>query len=191
MGPETKKPSRGTMLSPILIGLGANLPSPIHGPPLATGEAALVELERRGLHIRARSPWYESAPVPISDQPWYVNAVIEVATALVPEALLALLHEVEREFGRVRREVNAARILDLDLLAYGDLVRDGPEPPVLPHPRLAERAFVLLPLADLRPDWRHPATGESVRALIGRLPADQVTRRLPAGADAATRRGAE
>jgi 2-amino-4-hydroxy-6-hydroxymethyldihydropteridine diphosphokinase len=129
--------------------------------------------------------------VPISDQPWYVNAVVEAATALAPEALLALLHEVEREFGRVRREVNAARILDLDLLAYGDLVRDGPGPPVLPHPRLAERAFVLLPLADLRPDWRHPATGESIRALIARLPADQVTRRLAARDDAATRRGAE
>jgi 2-amino-4-hydroxy-6-hydroxymethyldihydropteridine diphosphokinase len=191
MGGAMKKPSGTIALSPIVIGLGANLPS-TYGSPRATCEAALAEFECRGLRIVARSPWYESAPVPISDQPWYVNGVVEVATELEPVPLLALLHEIEREFGRVRREVNAARILDLDLLAYGDLVREGPEPPLLPHPRLAERAFVLLPLADLRPDWRHPATGESIRALIARLPADQVTRRLPPGkAAAAPRRSAE
>jgi 2-amino-4-hydroxy-6-hydroxymethyldihydropteridine diphosphokinase len=191
MGGARKKPSRHTALSPIVIGLGANLPS-TYGSPRETCEAALAELERRGLRIVARSPWYESAPVPISDQPWYVNGVVEVEAALDPARLLALLHEIEREFGRVRREVNAARVLDLDLLAYGDLVREGPEPPVLPHPRLAERAFVLLPLADLRPDWRHPATGEGIQALIARLPADQVTRRLPPGKDAAAaRRSAE
>lgn len=191
MGGVQKKPSGTIALSPIVIGLGANLPSS-YGSPRETCEAALAELERRGLRIAARSPWYESAPVPISDQPWYVNGVAEVETRLDPVQLLALLHEVEREFGRVRREVNAARVLDLDLLAHGDIVREGPEPPVLPHPRLAGRAFVLLPLADLHPDWRHPATGEGIRSLIARLPADQVTRRLPPGKDAAAaRRSAE
>jgi 2-amino-4-hydroxy-6-hydroxymethyldihydropteridine diphosphokinase len=191
MGGARKKPSRTIALSPIVIGLGANLPSS-YGSPRETCEAALAEFERRGLTIVARSPWYESAPVPVSDQPWYVNGVVEVVTRLDPAQLLALLHEVEREFGRVRREVNAARVLDLDLLAYGDLVREGPEPPVLPHPRLVQRGFVLLPLADLHPDWHHPATGEGIRALIARLPADQVTRRLSLDqADAAARRSAE
>src|SRR5215472_9513030 len=84
---------------PILIGLGANLPSPEHGPPVATLKAALAALAGRGLRIRARSRWWESAPVPISDQPWYVNGVIEVATTLPPEDLLGLLHSLESDFG--------------------------------------------------------------------------------------------
>ena len=164
---------------PVLIGLGANLPSPEHGPPVATLEAALAALAARGLRIRARSRWWESAPVPISDQPWYVNGVIEVETSLAPEALLALLHEVEAGFGRLRSVPNAPRILDLDLLAYGSLVRVGPAPPLLPHPRMAERAFVLHPLAEIRPGWRHPATGLGQPELIARLSSDQIVRPLP------------
>ena len=146
--------------APILIALGANLPTERHGPPRAALDSALAELERRGVKILRRSRWYESAPVPISDQPWYVNGVAEVETAFGPEALLGLLHEVEAAFGRVRREANAPRTLDLDLIAYGALVRgEGGPPPVLPHPRMAGRAFVLLPLAEIRPDWRHPVLG--------------------------------
>src|SRR5215469_16772577 len=128
--------------APILIGLGANLPSPDHGPPRATLEAAVGTLAGRGLEIRARSRWWESAPIPVSDQPWYVNGVVEVGTALSPVALLALLHRLEAEFGRQRSVPYAPRILDLDLLAYGNVVRSGPEPPLLPHPRMVERAFV-------------------------------------------------
>jgi len=164
---------------PILIGLGANLPSPEHGPPVVTLEAALAALASRGLRIRARSRWWESAPVPVSDQPWYVNGVIEVETSLAPEALLALLHEVEAGFGRLRSVPNAPRILDLDLLAYGSLVREGPAPPLLPHPRMAERAFVLHPLAEIRPGWRHPASGLSLPQLIARLSSEQIVRPLP------------
>jgi 2-amino-4-hydroxy-6-hydroxymethyldihydropteridine diphosphokinase len=173
---EKQGPQAG---GPILIGLGANLPSPEHGPPVATLEAALAALERPALRIRARSRWWESAPVPISDQPWYVNGVIEVETGLAPETLLALLHEVEAGFGRLRSVPNAPRILDLDLLAYGTLVREGPAPPLLPHPRMAERAFVLHPLAEIRPGWRHPASGLGLPQLIARLPSDQIVRPLP------------
>lgn len=163
---------------PILLGLGANLPAAGYASPLATLEAALTELERRGLKILDRSSWWESAPVPLSDQPWYVNGVARLETPLGPEPLLALLHGVEAGFGRHRRVPNEARALDLDLLAYRDLVRNGPEPPILPHPRLAGRGFVLLPLAEILPDWRHPATGEAVRELIRRLPDGQTCRRL-------------
>ena len=166
------------LAGPILIGLGANLPSPVHGSPRRTLEAALQALVRRGLEICARSRWWESAPVPVSDQPWYVNGVAEVAGASGPEALLALLHEVEGEFGRLRSAPNAPRILDLDLLAYGDLLRPGPTPPILPHPRLAERAFVLRPLADLAPAWRHPVNGIPIEALVAALPAGQIMERL-------------
>src|SRR5262249_47763385 len=136
-------------------------------------------LAEGGLRLTARSRWWESAPVPISEQPWYVNGVVEVETALDPAALLARLHEVEAGFGRHRSVLNAPRILDLDLLAYGRLVREGPQPPLLPHPRMAGRAFVLFPLAEIRPDWRHPATGESVQELIAQLPPEQIARPLP------------
>ena len=94
-----------------------------------------------------------------------------------PAALLALLHRTEAEFGRVRRWRNEARVLDLDLLAYGDLASDGADGgPVLPHPRMADRAFVLLPLAEIAPGWRHPATGQTVEALIAALPIGQAIR---------------
>ena len=176
-----EKQGRGEAPSsgPILIGLGANLPSPRHGAPVATLEAAVVALAARGLAIRARSRWWESAPVPVSDQPWYVNGVVEVETVLAPEALLALLHEIEAAFGRHRSVPNAPRVLDLDLLAYGGLVRTGPLPPLLPHPRMADRAFVLYPLRDIRPDWRHPASGLGLAALIARLTPEQVVRPFP------------
>jgi 2-amino-4-hydroxy-6-hydroxymethyldihydropteridine diphosphokinase len=164
---------------PILIGLGANLPSPEFGPPTSTLEAAIGALAAGGLLICARSRWWESAPQPVSDQPWYVNGVIEVATGLGPEALLALLHEVEARFGRQRSVPNAPRILDLDILAYGSILRAGPDPPLLPHPRMAGRGFVLHPLADIRPAWRHPADGRSLPELIAALAPDQIVRPLP------------
>ena len=166
------------MPNPILIAIGSNLPSPEFGSPRAICEAALTALSRHGLRIVRRSRWFESAPVPLSDQPWFVNGVAVVETALAPGDLLALLHETERRFGRERREVNAARSLDLDLIAYGDLVRTE-APPLLPHPRLHERAFVLLPLADVAPDWRHPVDGRALSAMIAALPAGQSIRPLP------------
>lgn len=156
----------------ILIGLGANLPS-VAGPPQATLEAALTTLAEAGVEVIRRSRFYRSAPVPPADQPWFVNAVVAVATMLTPEMLLALLHRIEVRFGRKRLYPNAARTLDLDLLAYDDLLRDRPEGPILPHPRLYERAFVLLPLVEVAPGWRHPRLGCTVEALIVRLPQGQ------------------
>ncbi|HSR71316.1 MAG TPA: 2-amino-4-hydroxy-6-hydroxymethyldihydropteridine diphosphokinase [Kiloniellales bacterium] len=158
----------------IFIGLGANLPSPRHGPPRATLEAALSALEARGLGIRRRSRWYRSAPQPPSDQPWFVNGVAELAPGPEPAEILALLHRVEADFGRVRRERNEARLLDLDLLAYDERVSGPGEQPELPHPRMAERGFVLVPLAELAPGWRHPQSGLTVEALIGSLPPESL-----------------
>jgi len=156
----------------ILVALGANLPSREFGPPLASLEAALRLLEEEGVRIARRSQWYRSAPVPPSDQPWYVNGVAEVEARLSPEALLATLHRIEARFGRVRQRRNEARVLDLDLLAYGDRVSaEGDPPPELPHPRLHERAFVLLPMAEIAPDWHHPRSGLTVAEMVRKLPA--------------------
>jgi 2-amino-4-hydroxy-6-hydroxymethyldihydropteridine diphosphokinase len=157
----------------IVIAVGANLPADGYANPLATCEAAVKRLAEDNLiGVVAESPWYESEPVPPSDQPWYVNGVVLVESALRPKQLLARLHEIEAEFGRVRRTQNEARPLDLDLIDYGGAVRDGEDGgPVLPHPRARQRAFVLLPLADVAPYWRDPVGGISVAELIDSLPA--------------------
>lgn len=160
----------------VYVGLGANLDHPKYGPPIATLTAALAELARHGVEIKRLSPWYRSAPVPASDQPWFVNAVAEVATGLPPDALLGELHAVENIFGRVRSVPNAARFIDLDLLDFHGEIASGKA--ILPHPRMAERAFVLRPLADLAPDWRHPISGVSIGALLAALPAGQAIERL-------------
>lgn len=157
----------------IIIALGANLPHPVFGPPEATLMQALAELSRTGLTVVRRSRFYRTAPVPASSQPWFVNAVAAVETRHGPIEALAKLQEIEVKFGRARKVVNEARVLDLDLIDYDGLVRPGPEPPILPHARASERAFVLLPLADIDPAWRHPASGASLAELIARLPADQ------------------
>ncbi|MDE2229407.1 MAG: 2-amino-4-hydroxy-6-hydroxymethyldihydropteridine diphosphokinase [Alphaproteobacteria bacterium] len=152
----------------ILIALGANLPSEV-GRPRATLEAAIASLAQEGGEIVARSRIYQSAPVPNSDQPNYLNAVVAIKTRLDPVSLLALLNRLEVRFGRQRGEPNAARPLDLDLIAYDDVIRDAP--PVLPHPRMHERAFVLLPMAEIAPGWRHPRLGLAIEELIRRLSA--------------------
>jgi 2-amino-4-hydroxy-6-hydroxymethyldihydropteridine diphosphokinase len=168
----------------ILLGVGANLPSRRFGSPRATCEAALKTLSQgHGITVIRRSRWYRSAPQPASDQPWFVNGVALIETGLAPDALLELLHRVEKDFGRIRGRPNAARPLDLDLLTYGESVRgwDGPDrvrPPILPHPRLHERAFVLRPLADIAPEWCHPVTRQRLDKLIALLPPDQLVEPL-------------
>jgi 2-amino-4-hydroxy-6-hydroxymethyldihydropteridine diphosphokinase len=160
----------------IFLGLGGNMPSEQFGPPRATLEAALAALKRHGVRIPRRSRWYRSRPLPDDGQPWYVNGVAEIETTLPPGELLALLLEIEREFGRERRKRWAPRTIDLDLLAYHELSNwdaGAAAPPVVPHPRLHERAFVLVPLAELAPEWRHPVLGHTVEALLEALPTGQ------------------
>lgn len=161
----------------IHIGLGANLRHPRFGDPVRTLGAALRRLAHLGVRTRRRSSWYRSAPVPASDQPWYVNAVAEVSTGLGPEATLAALHRVEAEFGRVREARNAARWIDIDLIDYDNILINN-ENISIPHPRSHLRAFVLLPLAELVPAWRHPRTGDAIVDLIAALPPDQRIERL-------------
>lgn len=161
------------------IGLGANLPHPVHGSPRQTLEVVVDALSTLGLDIVARSSWYESAPVPMADQPWYVNGVLALHSDLSAVDLLQKLHRVEAEFGRVRSVVNAPRVVDLDLLDHrGEHRSVEAGAPILPHPRMADRLFVLLPLQEIAPGWRHPVSKTGIADLIAALPADQVTRLL-------------
>ena len=166
------------MHNSIFVGAGANLTHERYGAPRQTLEAALDELGRHGVRTLRLSPWYRTAPVPASDQPWFVNAVAEMASDLPADALLAALHAVETAFGRRRTLPNAARPIDLDLLDYhGEIAAGGPGRATLPHPRMIGRAFVLRPLADLAPDWHHPVTGQPISELLAALPPDQVAER--------------
>jgi len=162
----------------ILIGLGSNLTTEAQKTSQEVLESALNLLVDNDTSIEGLSSWYRSAPVPISDQPWFVNGVARLSTTLPPDDLLARLHEVEAQFGRVRTVRNASRTLDLDLLAYDDVVSEVPGGLVLPHPRIAERAFVLLPLAELVPDWRHPVSGQTASEMLAALPSGQQVERI-------------
>jgi 2-amino-4-hydroxy-6-hydroxymethyldihydropteridine diphosphokinase len=165
----------------ILIGLGANLRLPDGTPPSETLRRAASEIAALpGLASAQLSRLWDTAPVPPSDQPRYVNAVLRLEGTAEPAALLAALGEIEFRFGRIRGEPNAARTLDLDLLDLDGMVRRA-APPILPHPRLAGRAFVLLPLAEVAPAWRHPVTGETAGALIEALPEAERQACIPLG----------
>ena len=156
----------------ILVGLGANLRAGGQSiSSLATCQVALLRLAQRGVTLRRRSGWYVSAPVPSSSQDWYINAVVALDTRLTPGLLLKELLSVESCFGRVRSGRWGARTLDLDLLAYSQVVCDGnsPDELILPHPRILERAFVVQPIAEIAPAWSHPVNGRSIKGQVAVL----------------------
>jgi len=159
----------------ILIAIGANLPAADGASPLLTCRRAAAALDAiPGMRLVALSRWWVSAPVPASDQPDYVNGVARLDGNVTPEALLEALHALERRAGRrAAPNRNAARPLDLDIIALGRLVRRAPDP-VVPHPRAHLRAFVLAPLAEVAPGWVHPALGRTVEALLADLRAQRL-----------------
>jgi 2-amino-4-hydroxy-6-hydroxymethyldihydropteridine diphosphokinase len=152
------------------VGVGSNLDE-----PLQQVRAAIAELaEMPGSRVTGRSSLYRSAPIGKADQPDYINAVVEIATDLSPEGLLGQLGAIEARHGRVRGERNAPRTLDLDLLLYDQAVIETPDLTV-PHPRMHERAFVLLPLAELAPTAIVPGHG-AVEALLPGVAAQRLER---------------
>lgn len=152
------------------IALGANLPfRNLAGPALL--QAALAALESRGVLIERISSVWTTLAWPNPDDPPFANAVAQVwPQSADPLALMALLLDVEQAFGRVRGAPNAPRTMDLDLLDMDGLILNHPNL-ILPHPRMADRRFVLGPLCDIAPDWRHPATGKTATALLAALSA--------------------
>jgi 2-amino-4-hydroxy-6-hydroxymethyldihydropteridine diphosphokinase len=143
-----------------ILGLGSNL-----GDRVRNLERALDHL-KHAVRLERLSSVYETEPVGDREQPWYLNMVCYGVTLLRPDALLAYLQKVEEALGRERsRKRNSPRAVDIDILAHDDLVIDEPDLQI-PHPRLAERAFVLEPLAEIAPEWRHPVEGKTAKELL-------------------------
>ena len=147
-------------LTKCAIALGSNL-----GDSLATLKSAIATLNNTSeITVNSHSSWYKTAPVG-PPQPDYINACAILEVALEPKQLLAALLEIEIKFNRIRREKWGPRTLDLDLLLYDNLILETPTL-TLPHPRMLERAFVLVPLAEIAPDWVHPVTKSAIGKLL-------------------------
>ena len=159
----------------VYLGLGSNL-----GDRETALKAALGALEAAGVHIRRVSPVYETEPQDVREQGWFLNLVAEAETDLFPLQLLQRIGRIERELGRTRTVAKGPRSIDIDILLYGNFVIETPQLTV-PHPRLAERRFVLAPLADLAPDLRHPVSRRTVRELLAGITGQTV--RLRAGSE--------
>jgi len=181
----------------ILIALGANLPSRA-GAPEATLRAAMGRLRREGARGLRVSRFYRTPCFPPGAGPDYVNAAASLRFEGGPERLLERLHVIEAAFGRARVQRWGQRTLDLDLIAAGATVlpdratfrrwcelapdqqaQSAPDELILPHPRLQDRAFVLVPLADVAPDWRHPVLGKTVREMLSELAQEEVAAAVP------------
>lgn len=171
-----------------VFAFGGNLPSSV-GSVEETINAAMAELVMRNIFVLEKSRFFQTPCFPSGAGPDYVNSVAVMSTPHDPKALLAQVHEVEAQFGRARDARWAGRTLDIDILSYEDHVlpdidtythwvnlplerqmEDAPSDMILPHPRLQDRGFVLIPLCDVWPEWKHPVSGKTAQMLCDALP---------------------
>jgi 2-amino-4-hydroxy-6-hydroxymethyldihydropteridine diphosphokinase len=171
----------------IVLSLGTNMASR-WGEPVQTLVAARTVLSQKGIHVLAYSSFYESTPYGFVNQPIFLNAVAAIASALPPHALLGVIKSMEKSAGRRASPRWGPRPLDLDILDYHGRVMSpaagylGDNSLVLPHPGIVHRAFVIVPLAEILPNWHHPITGQSAQQLVrgarARAAQGQILRRL-------------
>src|SRR5271155_5836827 len=147
-------------MSTVYLSLGSNL-----GERDRNISRAIAGLGARNARVVRESPWYETEPVDLREQPWFLNCVVEVEWDGEPDELLDTLHGIERGLGRTRRVRNGPRLIDMDILFFGVRVVDLPALEI-PHPRLADRRFVLVPLNDLAPTLEHPVLHATVAELL-------------------------
>lgn len=174
--------------SKMIVALGANQSGGGRTLEMTLGQA-IQSMSESGAVIRSRSRFFQTPCFPAGAGPDYLNAAVLIEAEWTPAQALGILHDIEQDFGRERVQRWGQRTLDLDMIAYDDLVapdletyqqwRDlpmetqkmrAPEQLILPHPRLQDRAFVLVPMADVAPNWVHPVTGRTLSEMLARLP---------------------
>lgn len=156
------------LLTESAIALGSNI-----GDSLRILEAAIETLAQTpGISLRAKSSWYKTKPVG-PPQPDYLNGCAILQVEMKPHILLETLLQIEQQFGRIRQERWGPRLLDLDLLLYDGLILDTPNLQI-PHPRMKERAFVLVPLTEIAPDWIEPISGSAIKDLVTKVDCSEV-----------------
>jgi len=163
-----------TVINTVYLSLGSNV-----GDREANLFRAVEELARRGARIIRRSSFYETEPLEIRDQAWFLNCAVEAETALTPHQLITVLLEIEIEMGRRRSIKYGPRNIDIDILLFGASVVGTPDL-VIPHPRMAERRFVLVPMNEIAPDARHPVLKKTIGELL-KATADKSAVRLWSG----------
>lgn len=151
-------------MKPVYLSLGSNI-----GDRAANIAWAIAALGARGVRVTRQSSLYETEPLELREQPWFLNCVAQAETDLMPRQLMNVLLDIEREMGRTRRVPKGPRLIDMDILFFGASVVRTPELEI-PHPRMAERRFVLVPFAEIAPEARHPTLQKSVAQLLTETP---------------------
>ena len=152
----------------IIIGIGGNIKSNDGSHPVIVAKKAINLLKNYSIEVTEQSSWYETEPIPKSNQPNFFNCVVFADTMLNELDVLNSLHQIEHEFGRIRKKVNEARVLDLDLIDYSNKILTN-ENIIIPHPRAHTRRFVMEPLAELNPNWIHPILKTSVYKILKKM----------------------
>ena len=161
------------MSNKIIIGVGGNINSDDGSHPIETCNKAINLLQNYSIKVQKQSKWYNSEPIPKSDQPIFFNCVVIATTILNEYYVLKFLHKIESEFGRTRNGINEPRSIDLDLIDYSNKVLNNKNL-TLPHPRAHLRKFVMGPLAEIKPDWVHPILKVNVLDILKKLDKQKV-----------------